>query len=417
MKLSTRLTWFMMLALALLLALPAFAQEATVPPLASVQNNAVWLYGLSDQPQQITDGTARDLSNLVWSSDGMYLAFIARDENYNPNLMLYDRANGSLIQVASDIADGFPVQFTSDSSQLFFVKDDPNTPPGPDYRMDFFTYDLVPGATPVQAGSFKFGVGCGGGSPFPQGWRFTAETGGLGGFHLVLDVTPFGLVHSMDCGGSQTALLNLQTGEDTSLGRLNRAAVSADRTKVAGITDLTGDRTQERLVVVDLQTLTSSQLETVETPDQVAWAATGSTELFYSARRVTDRTMSIDAAGLQRIMSVLGENTPVNLWEISIHRFDLATNTDTELYRTDAYAVGRMIPTPNDQDLIFSQVPNAEDWFRAIAAGTLDMSAPDWDRQSLNLVQVQLFTLPVGGGEARLIGTDLNQVALNTAVS
>ena len=417
MKLTTRLSWITILALALVLALPAFAQEASVPPLAAAQNNAIWLYGFSNQPQQITDGTAKDLSSLVWSSDGTYLAFIARDENYNPNLMLYDRANGSLIQVASDIADGFPVQFTTDSSQLVFVKDDPNSTPGPDYRMDFFTYDLVPGATPVQAGSFKFGVGCGGGSPFPQDWRFTAETGGLGGFHLVLDVTPFGLVHSMDCGGSQTGLLNLQTGEDTAVGQLNRAAVSADRTKVAGITDLTGDRTQERLVVVDLQTLGSSQLATAETPDQVAWGSTGSNELFYSARRTTDQPMAFDAAGLQRIMAVLGENTPVNLWEVSIHRFDLTTNTDTELYRTEAYAVGRMIPTPNGQNLIFSQVPNAEDWFRAIAEGRLDMSAPDWDRQSLNLVQVQLFSLPVSGGEARLIGTDLNQVALNTAAS
>ncbi len=309
------------------------------------------------------------------------------------------------------------MQFAPDSSQLLFVKDDPNSSPGPDYKMDFFTYDLVPGATPVQAGAFNFGVGCGGGSPYPRDWRYTAETEGLGGFHLVLEATPFGLVHSMDCGGSQTGLLNLQTGEDTVLGQLNRAAVSADRTKVAGITDLTGDRTNERLVVVDLQTLASTQLATADdAPDQVAWGATGSNELFYSARHMTDRTMQFDAEELQRIMSVLGENTPINLWQISIHRFDLANNADTELYRTDAYAVGRMIPTPDGKDLIFSQIPNDEDWFRAIAEGKLDMSDPVRYDQSVNLVPVQLFRLPVSGGEAGLIGADLNHAALNTAV-
>jgi hypothetical protein len=266
----------------------------------------------------------------------------------------------------------------------------------------------------VQTGTFKFGVGCGGGSPFSRDWRYTAETEGLGGFHLVLNVTPFGLVHSMDCGGSQTGLLNLQTGEDVLLGQLNRAAVSADRTKVAGITDLTGDRTDEQLVVVDLQTRVSTPLATSDTPDQVAWAATGSGELFYSTRHMTDRTLPFDAGGMQRILSVLGESTPINLWEVSLHRFDLENTTDTELYRTVAYAVGRMIPTPDGKDLIFSQIPNGEDWFRAIAEGTLDMSTPDWEIQSLNLVQVQLFRLPVAGGEAQLIGTDLNQAALNT---
>jgi dipeptidyl aminopeptidase/acylaminoacyl peptidase len=412
---AARLSWPLMLAFALLLAHPAFAQEAPMPPLAVVQNNSVWLYGFSDQPQLITGGAARDYSNLVWSPDGAFLAFIARDENYNPNLMLYDRMTGSLIPVSSDIADGFSVQFTYDSSQLVFVKDDPNSQPGPDYMMDFFTYNLVPGATPVQTGMFKFGVGCGGRSPFSRDWRYTAETEGLGGFHLVLNVTPFGLVHSMDCGGSQTGLLNLQTGEDVLLGQLDRAAVSADRTKVAGITDLTGDRTNEQLVVVDLQTRVSTPLATSDTPDQVAWAATGSSELFYSTRHMTDRTLPFDAGGMQRILSVLGESTPINLWEVSLHRFDVENTTDTELYRTVAYAVGRMIPTPDGKDLIFSQIPNGENWFRALAKGTLDMSTPDWEVQSLNLVQVQLFRLPVAGGEAQLIGTDLNQAALNIA--
>ena len=415
MRHTIRLSGGIMLALVLLLAHPAFAQDAPMPPLAAVQNGQVWSYGFSDQPQPITADTALDHSNLVWSADGNYLAFVARDPDYTPNLMVYDRTTGSITQAARDIADGFPVTFTDDSRQLVFIQDAPNNGAEPTYQMTVFTYDLGAGTSPVQAGSFSFGVGCGGGSPYPQDWRYTAETEGLGGFHLVLAVTPFGLVHSMDCGGSETGLLNVQSGEDVNLGPLSRATVSADRTKVAGIIDLAGTREHEQLVVVDLQTQTRTTLATVESTDQVTWGAAGANELFYSTRHMTDRTMPFTAAELQTIMSVLGDFTSVNVWEVSLHRFDLATNIDTELYRTDAYAVGRMIPTPDGSALIFSQIPNGEDWFMAIADGSLDMSQPDSYNQSVNFVPVQLFRLPVSGGEVQFLGADLNHAALNPA--
>jgi len=395
------------------LSLLALAQDTNLPPLAAVQNNNVWLFGFADAPQQITDGTARGYSDLVWSSDGSYLAFIARDQDYNANLMLYDRASNTLTKVENDIADGFPVGFSFDSSQLFYVKDDPDNGTGPDYRMDFYTYDLAPNATPTQVASFAFGVGCGGGSPFPGDWRYTAETGGLGGFHLVLEVTPFGLVHSMDCGGSQTGLLNLQTGEDVSLGQMSRAAVSADRTKVAGIVDLAGTRTNEKLVVVDLESRARTELETAGTPDQVAWAAQGSSELFYSTRDVTDRKLALTAEEVERIHTVFGESSLENVLEVSIHHFDLETGADTELYHSEAYAIGRMIP--RDSTLLFSQVASAEAWIRAIGMGELDMSDPEKYDQSISLTPLELFSLPLNGGEAELIGADLSQIALYPA--
>jgi hypothetical protein len=396
----------------LALGLPALAQDSEVlPPLAAVQNDNVWLFDPSGESQQITDGSAVFYSNLVWSSDGNYLAFIQRDQDFNANLMLYDRANNTLTQVDPDIADGFHIGFSFDSSQLFYIKDDPSNGTNPEYKMHFYTYDLVPNASPTQVASFDFGVGCGGGSPFPGDLRYGAETQGFGGFHLILAVTPFGLVHSMDCGGSETGLLNLQTGEDISLGQLSRAVVSPDGTKVAGIIDLAGTRTDEKLVVVDLETREATQYDTIGTPDQVVWGMQWSSEVFYSTREVTDQPLSFTQEELDRIHTVFGETTLEVSNEVSIHHFDLTSGEDTELYRTVAYAIGSMIPQADR--LIFSQVQSGETWLRAIAEGRLDMSDPEAFENSDSLVQVELYSLPIAGGEAALLGTDLNQVALN----
>ena len=397
--------------LLLVVALPTLAQD-TLPPLAAVQNDNVWLLDPSGEPQQITDGSAVFYSNLVWSSDGNYLAFIQRDQDFNANLMLYDRANDTLTQVDPDVADGFPVRFSFDSSQLFYVKDNPENGASQEFTMDFYSYPLGAGGEPTLAGSFIMHLGCGGGSPFPADARYTTETEGFAGFHLVLEVTPFGLVHSMDCGGGQTGLLNLETGEDISLGQISRVAVSADGTKIAGITDIAGSSSNEPLLVVDLETRETTQLETPGSPDQVVWSAQGSNTLFYSTRQQTDRSIEVTAEEQQRINTVLGTEYIPYLWEANIHRFDLDANTDTELYRTSAWAIGRMIAASDNETLYFSQIPNQVEWFRAIAEGRLDMTDPEVFENSASLVQVELYSLPTAGGEATLLGTDLNQVAL-----
>jgi dipeptidyl aminopeptidase/acylaminoacyl peptidase len=394
-------------------AVSTLAQDASLPPLAAVQDGNVWLFGFTDTAQPITDGTARSYSNLVWSSDGNYLAFIARDQDFNANVMLYDRTNGTLTMVEEDSADGFPIQFSFDSSQLFYAKDNPDNGSSQQFVTDFYTANLPPVAATTRVGSFNISVGCGGGSPFPADWRYWEETSGFGGFHLVLEVTPFGLVHSLDCGGWQTGLLNLETGQDVVLGEISRVAISPDRTKAAGITDLAGDRSNERLVVVDLQTGTITQLETMEPPDQVAWAAQGSSQLFYSTRRETENPIPLTAEQQQQVNTMLGAETALFGWEVSIHQFDVTFSADTTLYTADAYAIGRMIPAFDGSSLIFSQIPNAGEWLQGITA--IDLSAPESFTRLGELVEVQLFRLPLDGGSAELLATNLNQVALNPA--
>ncbi len=413
-----RLMTLTILALMMVMAFPLMAQDYNSLLLAAVQDHNIWLFGFDDAPRQITDGSARDYSNLVWSADGNTLAFVAHDQDFNPNLMLYDRSSNTTTLVASDIADGFPVSFAFDSSQLFYVKEAAGNGASPQFKMDFYVYDIGSGAQATLTATFDFGVGCGGGSPFPADWRYWAETSGLGGFHLVLEVTPYGLVHSKDCGGGETSLLNLQTGEDVSLGQLSRPAVSGDRTKVAGIIDLAGTRENERLVVVDLQSGQRTELATIQTPDQVAWAAGGSSVLYYSTRQPSGEPLPLTEEEIQRLVAVVGEGTILSYNEVSLHRFDLNTNTDTELYRDFGYATGRMTALFGGNTLIFSQVPNMVDWYRAIADGTIDNQGnSNYMEDSEQLVLVELRSLPLDGGPVSLIGADLNMAAINPASS
>ncbi|MBC7810762.1 MAG: hypothetical protein H7175_06435 [Burkholderiales bacterium] len=390
------------------MALPTFAQEMDGKVLAAVHDNNVWLYAPDADPQQITDGTANDYSNLVWSADGTALAFIALDENFAATLWLYNRADASLTEVGSDVPAGSPVSFTGDSSQLVFSQD--VTPPGSTDTnpIDIYTFDLATN-TAAQITTVDIGEGCGGGSSFPGDWRYWNETDGFGGFHSVLELTPFGLVYSKDCGYS-TALLNVETGEEVSLGSISRVSVSPDGTQAAGITYLSGDRTSEQLAVVDLASGAVTTLETPAIPDQVTWGA-NSNELLYSTRQMTDQMIPTTDEAFERINTVLGTSGQVHVWASSIHRFDLASNTDTEVYLADAYAIGWM-SAASDGTLNFSQIANAEALLEAIGAGTLDQSDPAAFTASINLVPVELFTLPLDGSDAQLIGTDLTEGAV-----
>src|SRR5262245_42046398 len=91
------------------------AQDVAVLLLAAVQIVSVWLYGFEGDPIQITDGTA---SNLVWSPDGEYLAFITLDQDFKAALSLYIREDNVLTIVDGDVLAGFPASFANDGSQL-----------------------------------------------------------------------------------------------------------------------------------------------------------------------------------------------------------------------------------------------------------------------------------------------------------
>ena len=398
--------------LAILLSMArSFAQDVTAPALAAVHNGDIWLYGFGGEPQRITDSTANSYSSLVWSRDGNYLAFVALDEDFRASLWLYDRSGDSLMLVEAEVPAGFPINFTGDSRELLFFND--STPPGSDEGnpMDVYTYNVTGNTSMTRIATVDLGAECGGGSSFAGDWQYWDETEGLGGFHAVLELTAFGLVYSKDCGYS-TALLNLDTGEELVFDLITRVVLSADMTALVGITYQPGGRTNEHLVLVDLKTHETTAMETHEVPDQLVWAESG--ELFYSTRRMTDRVIISSESELERIDAVLSSSAQVHIWEVSLHRFDLATNVDTEVYQADAYAIGRMRTISDDGSLVFSQVSNAEVWLQEIGEGRLDTSDPMRFQESVELVPVFLYKLSADEGQPELLGNDLTKVALHS---
>jgi hypothetical protein len=405
-----RLTLILTLISSLFLfTISTLAQEPVALTLAAVHEGNVWLYSYNAEPQQITDGTAQDYAHLVWSADRNSLAFFALSEDFSASLWLYNRADESLQQVDSDVLATYPPAFDTDNSQLLYFKD--TTPPGETNPVDLLSYDLA-SATSAQVTSVEMGEGCGGGSSFPADWLYWDETGGLGGLDSVLSMTFTGIVYSKDCGNS-TVLLDRTTHEEISLGNLSRVAVSPDGMRLAGISYQPGDRTTEQIVVIDLTSRETAPMETTEIPDQVAWGEAGTNELFYTTRQMTDNAPEFSNEDLERLDAVLDNQDQLNLWEVSIHHLDLDTNTDTEIYRAEAYAVGRLLPVPGADALLFSQVANAERWLTEVGAGRLDNSDPERYQASENFILVQLFRLPTGG-ELELLGEDLHRVAVVT---
>jgi hypothetical protein len=406
----TRFTLILMIFTSIaLIAAPTLAQEPVGLTLAAVENHNVWLFSYKVDPQQITDGTAHDYTHLVWSANKHYLAFVALSEDFSADLWIYNHIEGALQQVDSNVLATFPPSFDADNSQLLYFKD--TMPPGntEDNRVGIYSYNLAGNLDATQFATVDLGAGCGGGSSFPADWLYWDETGGLGGFHPVLESTFAGIVYSKDCGYS-TALLDRATHEEVSLGNLSRVAISPDQTELAAITYLPANRSREELVVIDLATLATTLVGTTEIPDQVVWGAAESSELFYSTRQMTNIMPEFFSTELARLDAMLDNRNQLNLWEVSIHRVELRANIDSEIYRADAYAIGKLMAVSDSNALLFSQIGNAREWFAQVASGRLDHSDPVQYEDSGALVPVHLFRLPIGG-EPELLGENLYQVA------
>jgi hypothetical protein len=408
-----------MLAFALLVltALPVSAQGSL--PFAAVTQDQVILYGLSDTPQAITaPGQFSNYFDLAWSPDGNTLALVVSDADFNSPLLVSDRAGSPPITLVSKVISAFPLSFTADGQILYAVDTGefiqrPDQPGG--VLVNVFSSAPTVGATPTLVGRFEWIVGCGGGSSIPAHWRYWEEAKtGPGGSSLILALTPFGLVHSMNCTGVGTALLNPATDADVELGeQLGWARVSPDGTKVVGISRENAYAESGQLVVVDLATQTTTALPTAApvVPDLVTWGADGSSVFYSAIQKVSDVPGTPE--GQQKLAEAIGylEPTTLPVNEAAIHRLNLSDNADTQIYAGDAFAVGRMIALPGGNALLFSLIPNVDDWVAGIVDGTIEAWAEDTPQRYF---QVELYYLDLASGAASLIGQDLSQVAFNT---
>jgi|GEM_PF-3875420 len=67
------------------------------------------------------------------------------------------------------------------------------------------------------------------------------------------------------------------------------------------------------------------------------------------------------------------------LCAVGIRRFNLASGEDTRIYQggEDAFSIGRMFALADKDVLVFSQIPNLQDWIAALPqAGSIQMARP-----------------------------------------
>jgi hypothetical protein len=353
----------------------ARAQEdtVTVPRFAAVRNGTLVLNDALGEARDVL--TAHRYQYLAWNTDGSKLAFLMRDEQYRGQLGVVEADSGEVIMLeAMELADGFNINWTRDGRILFAAHlTDPSAPSDTGVRVGVYAIAPRADAQAERLGAFVYGVGCGGGSPFPSDWVYWAETAGFRGFFLTLADTPYGIIHSLNCGGSGLGLLDPATGASVEIAsNLARVVVAPDGSHIAGVElNHDPDRSPARLLVYDLDTLEAAEVATAGEPDMIAWSFDGQ-QLYYSVRTPDENLVGgMTAEQKVRLNEILGyEVDDVPSYMSSIRRVDLQTGDDTHLLQHNSYAIGRMFEMQDA--LYFNQVPNLNVWLQMVADGTLN---------------------------------------------
>jgi hypothetical protein len=220
-------------------------------------------------------------------------------------------------------------------------------------------------------------------------------------------VVPDGIVHSTDCTGYGTALLDMGTGQDTVLGdRLGWVQVSPDGRQLVGISgrQLGLTYVPGTPVLIDLATKTVTPLNTVANPEIFAWSASGAM-LYYTTRTETGQFPADPAQQVTFSTLMMGTTDPYYIPDntVTIHQYMVATGADNEIYSGNAYAIGRLFAAPDDSSLVFSTISNAGPFVEAALAAGGDY----WDGAGVDLVTVDLWQLNLADGSVTQIGANV----------
>ena len=329
--------------------------------------------------------TADNISYTAWNTDGTKLAFIkathvpqasdVREIGY-----IEFNADGtytSAIILQSHLPSiGYNIAWMRDG-RLMFIADHPQANPETGIRDKKDLWAVTIGGNSELIGTFTPIGGCGGGSGLPADWVYWQEIGGFGVTMLLAD-TPYGILYSYSCSGSELALMNPSTGESRPfVSNLNYAVVSPDREYVAGVAHVYADNpAPPRLMVYSIGTGEVQEIPLTIEPTLVAWAMDGSA-LYYSTRllfRNAIDTLTADQKSL--FYQLIGyEMSDVPEYKVAIYHLRLLDKQTTLVYQGDGYIIGRIFESPTS--VYISLVPNPMSWLdqilaRNIAAGDVD---------------------------------------------
>lgn len=364
---------------------------------AGVFNGDLYIYTQSETHNLTQDGTDGFIQFALY---GDVLAYTRVDADTMTNLWV-SRQGATPYVLVANIDAVYPISFTQDGLILFAQN---TTAVSESQRTtDVYIITTEADSQPEFVGqldsSMVASVGCEGGSPMATG-----------GQHRILEMTPYGIVYSLDCAGMRTALLNLETNESVELGEnFGNVVVSPDRTRLMGIVyDASTETRHTQLAIADLNTSEVRPIETASEPDQVTWSSDGEA-VFYTVYEVLSATDQDQQTSSQSLDITDETNAGFPLYAVQIHRYDLTTQAGEVVYAApnDVSTMGRIFAV-DENTLVFSQLPSLQAWVAASADGQFDSSSAQGTRVSqLDDVPATVLQLTIDTGIVTEIGNNI----------
>jgi len=406
--------------LLLMMLVTPFISLAQPAPLvyAAVVDDNVFIYGLIDQPAQVTFNEpvaglgGRSISHLTWSADGQKLAFIQRtvtpDNEFfiiSHDVTVVDLATNVISTLGVQPSTVYPISFLPDGRLMFTQEGGYVEGSGSLQMINVFAVLPDGQSQPEQIGSFSYGVGCGGGSSFPTDTLYWEESGGFGGNPMLLVSSSAGIIHSTDCSGNGVAMLSPDGNSIPLVPSISRVKLSQDGNRLVGVSG-------QDLLVYDLMTQTEQRIDIESVPDQVAWGVQGTGDIFYSVV-TSGPTITLEGDRLATFTAFIGyELTEIQTYGLNIRKYNMTSTDDTPVYGGFGSGIGRMMLTKDNTQLIFSQVPNPNPWIDAVLAGQLGTFDTRNEVNELSLLPVELVSLDLASGTTTVIGTNQRQVTI-----
>lgn len=385
---------------------------------AAVVDDNVFIYGLTDQPAQVTFNelnpafTSSSVNQLAWNGDGSLLAFVQRSVSsdgeffiISHDIIVVNFTTNVIYGLNVQASPAFPISFLPDGRVMFAQEG--GYPEGSTSSQIINVLAVAPDgeAQPEQIGSFLFGVGCGGGSSFPTDTLYWEEAGGFGGNGLFLASTSAGIIHTPICTGQGVSLLSPDGNSVALNAEITRAKLSQDGNRLVGIAG-------QDILVYDLMTQTEQRIDIESVPNQVAWGTSGSNDVYYSV--ITDGPMlRFEGDRLATFSAFIGyELAEIPTFGLNIRRYNLTSTDDTTVYGGFGSAIGRMKLTADGTQLIFSVIPNPNPWVDAIFAGELGTFETRNYANERALLPIEVVSLDIASGNSTVIGTGQQQFTL-----
>jgi hypothetical protein len=134
------------------------------------------------------------------------------------------------------------------------------------------------------------------------------------------------------------------------------------------------------LVRWNLQTKKAEALTTTAQPEQAAWSADGKA-IYYSTATQTESINLDDEKQRERGMKAFGTwPFKASIYAVTLHRLDLTSQADVELYKASGRAIANIAPGPDGSGVLFTLIQSTADMAEAfkinVSAGDLRRQAP-----------------------------------------